>query len=83
MVVPLGIYLNFPLISYFLMYENLIFARDKGYEWLDVGLSCGVTGLRQFKEKWLAEPKYKVCVQTLSIGQGNEADLGKPKMTEI
>jgi len=83
MAVPLGIYLDVPLISYFLMYENLKFARDKGYEWLDVGLSCEVTGLRQFKEKWLAKPKYKIYVQTLNIDQRNKTDLKKPKTTEM
>jgi len=69
MVAPLGIYLDVPLISYFLMYENLKFARDRGYEWLDIGPSCGVAGLRKFKEKWLAEPRYKIYVQTLNINQ--------------
>jgi len=83
MAVPLGIYLDVPLISYFLMYENLKFARDKGYEWLDVGSSCEVTGLRQFKEKWLAKPKYKIYVQTLTIDQRNNPDLKKPKMTKM
>lgn len=67
MVVPLGIYLDVPLISYFQMYENLKYAKENGYKWLDIGPACGVKGLRQFKEKWSAKPKYKICVQTLSI----------------
>ena len=67
MVVPLGIYLEDQLVSDFLMYENLKFARDRGYEWLDVGSTCGVEGLKRFKEKWLAEPKFKIFVQTLNV----------------
>lgn len=67
MVVPLGIYLEAPLVSDFLMYENLRFARYKGYEWVDVGPACGRAGLRRFKEKWFAEPKFKLCVETLNL----------------
>jgi len=67
MVVPLGIYLQKPLISDFMMYENLKFAKDKGYEWIDVGPACGVIGLEKFKKKWFATPKFKLFVQTLNI----------------
>lgn len=63
MVVPLGIYLQSSLVSDFMMYENLKFARDKGYEWVDVGPTCGSAGIRRFKEKWFAKPKYKLYVQ--------------------
>lgn len=68
MVVPLGIYLTTPFVSDFLMHENLKFAREKGYEWVDVGPTCGSAGLRRFKEKWFAKPKFKLYVQTLNIG---------------
>jgi hypothetical protein len=67
MVVPLGIYLENTVISDFLMYENLKFARDNGYKWIDVGLSCGNSGLRRFKEKWSGIPKYKVHIQQMKI----------------
>lgn len=67
MTVPLGIYLDVPLISYLQMYENLKYARENGYNWLDIGPACGSKGLAQFKEKWTAKPKYKICIQTLTI----------------
>jgi len=67
MAVPLGIYLKTPLISDFMMYENLKFARDKGYEWVDVGPTCRSAGLRRFKEKWLARPRFKLYIQTLKV----------------
>ena len=66
MVIPLGIYLNKPLISDFLMYENLKFARKNKYYWLDVGPTCGSEGLKDFKKKWFAEPKYTLYVQSLN-----------------
>jgi len=66
MVVPLGIYLDVQRISDFLMYENLKHAKDNGYEWLDVGPTCGDVGIRSFKQKWFAEPKYKIYVQKMT-----------------
>ncbi|UCH37764.1 MAG: DUF2156 domain-containing protein [Candidatus Bathyarchaeota archaeon] len=65
MAVPLGIYLDAPSLTDYIMYENLRYAKNAGYGWLDVGLTCRNPGLRDFKEKWLAKPKYKLCVQTI------------------
>ena len=75
MVVPLGIYLDAPMLSDFMMHENLKFAKANGYEWIDVGPTCGSEGIRSFKEKWFAQPKYKLYVQTLNTGSlpGREA----------
>ncbi|MDH5482825.1 MAG: hypothetical protein OEY22_08105 [Candidatus Bathyarchaeota archaeon] len=67
MVVPLGIYLESPFISDFMMYKNLEFARSRDYEWLDIGPTCGIVGLKRFKEKWLGKPKFKLYVQVLNI----------------
>jgi len=64
--VPLGIYLDTPLISDFLMYENLQYARDRGYMWLDVGPTCGRIGVKHFKEKWQAKPKFQIFVQAIN-----------------
>lgn len=65
MVVPLGVYLEAPSLADFLMYENIKYAQNKGYEWLDIGLTCRNIGLQNFKEKWFAEPKYPLFVQTI------------------
>ncbi len=67
MVVPLGIYLQNPFVSDFMMYENIKFAKNEGYEWLSVGPTCGLAGLRRFKEKWLAKPKFKLYVQEIHV----------------
>jgi len=67
MVVPLGIYLESYRLSDFMMYQNLKFAKEKGYTWLDIGTVCGSEGLRHFKEKWFAEPKFKLFIQTLNV----------------
>jgi hypothetical protein len=65
LAVPLGIYLDSHLVSDFLMYENLKYARDRGYVWLDVGPTCGSVGVKRFKEKWHAKPKFQIFVQAL------------------
>ena len=67
MVVPLGIYLESPYVSDFMMFENLKFAKENGYTWLDLGPTCGVTGLRRFKQKWLARAKFKLYVQVMKV----------------
>lgn len=67
MVIPIGVYLDVPLISHFMMLENLKFAKDKGYTWVDVGPACGVDGLKRFKESWFAQPKFKFYVQQLTV----------------
>jgi hypothetical protein len=67
MTVPLGMYLESPFVSDFMMYENLKFAESHGYEWIDLGPTCGVIGLRWFKEKWLGKPRFKLYVQVMDI----------------
>jgi hypothetical protein len=67
MVVPLGMYLESPYVSDFMMLENLKFAKNNGYESLDLGPTCRVAGLRRFKEKWLGTPKFKLYVQVMRI----------------
>ncbi|UCH02566.1 MAG: hypothetical protein JSV20_01910 [Candidatus Bathyarchaeota archaeon] len=67
MIVPLGIYLKISGLSDLLMYENLKYAKENGYIWLDVGSACGEPKLRRFKEKWFAKPTYKICVQSMKI----------------
>jgi len=69
MVVPLGIYAEEPRVSDFLMYENLKYAKENGYQWLDVGLTCNDYGIQRFKEKWMAKPKFKIFVQKMQTGK--------------
>ncbi len=62
-VIPLGIYLQPQKVSDFMMYEDIKFAKQKGFEILDVGPSCLNPGLQQFKEKWFAKPVHQLHVQ--------------------
>jgi len=66
MVIPIGVYLDLPSLADFLMYENIKYAKKKGYKWIDIGFTCRNNGLKNFKEKWLARPKYELFVQTIS-----------------
>lgn len=74
MIVPLGIYLKIPGLSDFLMYENIKYAKENGYKWLDVGSACGEPKLRRFKEKWFAQPTYKIFVQNMKIPHRNNVN---------
>ncbi len=66
MVVPLGFYMDYPSIADFLIYEEVCQARDLGFRWLDVGWACNVSGLEEFKIKWKAFPRFRVCMQVFS-----------------
>ncbi len=65
MVVPLGVYLEAPSLADFLMFEDIRYAKENGYRWLDVGLACRSAGLEEFKRKWFAQPRYRLLVQTI------------------
>jgi hypothetical protein len=67
MAVPLGVYLDNTLLGDFMMYENLKYAKKRGYKWIDVGPTCGNEGLKKFKEKWFAQPKYKLFIQKIIL----------------
>jgi len=63
MIVPLGFILaSHPSLSDFLMFEEVIYAKKQGLDWLDVGWSCD-PGLEEFKKKWTAIPRFTVYVQ--------------------
>jgi len=66
MVVPLGFYMGYPSIADFLIYEEVCRAKDLGFRWLDVGWACNVPGLEEFKLKWKAVPRFRVCMQVFS-----------------
>jgi len=59
---PLGFYLDYPSLADFLIYEEILYAKSKGFKWLDIGWACN-PGLGEFKKKWMATPRFRVCVQ--------------------
>jgi len=59
---PLGFYLDHPSLADFLIHEEILYAKSKGFRWLDIGWACN-PGLEEFKKKWLATPRFHVCVQ--------------------
>lgn len=62
LVIPLGFYLSYPSLSDFLMHSEIIYAKKQGFDWLDTGWSCN-PGVEDFKRKWMAIPRFTVCVQ--------------------
>lgn len=72
MIVPLGFILeSHPSLSDFLMFEEVIYAKKQGLDWLDVGWSCD-PGLEEFKKKWMAVPRFTVYVQEYSLKGGSD-----------
>jgi len=63
LTVPLGFYLDYPSIADFLIYEEIIYAKKKGFKWLDIGWACNAIGLEEFKVKWRAIPRFHVYMQ--------------------
>jgi len=59
---PLGFCLDYPSLADFMIYEEILYAKSKGFKWLDIGWACN-PGLEEFKKKWMATPRFDVCVQ--------------------
>jgi len=62
MATPLGFYLDYPSLADFVMYEEILYAKKQGFDWLDIGWACS-PGLEEFKKKWMGIPKLDVWVQ--------------------
>ncbi|WGM90574.1 MAG: hypothetical protein NUK63_05480 [Candidatus Bathyarchaeum tardum] len=59
MTVPLGFYTDAPSISDFIMFNEINYAKQKGFSWLDLGWACNL-GIEEFKKKWTAIPRFKI-----------------------
>lgn len=62
MTIPLGFYLDYPSLADFILLKEVVYAKEKGYTWLDLGWACD-PGLESFKRKWMAEPKFEIWTQ--------------------
>jgi len=59
---PVGFCLDYPSLADFLMHEEILYAKQQGFEWLDIGWACN-QGLEEFKKKWKAVSRFNVCLQ--------------------
>ena len=62
MTIPLGFYLNHPSLADFILFKEIVYAKEKGYTWLDLGWACN-PGVESFKRKWMAEPRFEIWTQ--------------------
>jgi hypothetical protein len=62
MATPLGFYLDYPSLSDFVMHREIVYAKERNFEWLDIGWACN-SGLEQFKKKWKGIPRFNIHVQ--------------------
>lgn len=62
MATPLGFCLDYPSLADFLMQKEIVYAKQQGYAWLDIGWACN-PGLESFKKKWKADSRFNIYVQ--------------------
>jgi hypothetical protein len=62
MTIPFGFYLDYPSLADFILFKEIVYAKEKGYTWLDLGWACN-SGVESFKKKWMAEPKFEIWIQ--------------------
>lgn len=62
MVIPLGFYLDYPSLADYILFKEIVYAKERGYIWLDVGWACN-PGVESFKKKWMAEPRFEIWTQ--------------------
>jgi len=62
MTIPLGFYLEYPSLADFILFKEIVYAKERGYTWLDLGWACN-PGVESFKKKWTAEPKFEIWTQ--------------------
>ena len=62
MTTPLGFYLDYPSLADFTMHKEILYAKEQGFEWLDIGWACS-PGLEEFKKKWKGIPRFNIHVQ--------------------
>ena len=59
---PYGFYLDNKSLPDFLMYKEIIYAKENKLDWFDVGWGCN-SGVEKFKEIWNAFPRFKIYLQ--------------------
>lgn len=59
MTVPLGFSVKTPSLADFVLYKEILYAKEKQYTWLDLGWACE-SGVEEFKKKWMAIPRFQI-----------------------
>jgi len=78
MATPLGFYFDYPSLADFLMHNEILYAKQKKFRWLDVGWACN-PGLEEFKKKWKAVSRFNVYVQEYNRRDNSEGRIKKGK----
>ena len=70
MTIPLGFYTDAPSLADFILYKEIMYAKQKGYSWLDLGWACN-SGIEEFKKKWTAIPRFQIWAYEYDKDNGN------------
>jgi len=78
MTIPLGFYSNAASLSDFILYKEILYAKQNGYTWLDLGWACD-EGVEEFKKKWTAVPRFQIWTYEYSLcEEAEDQPLEKP-----
>lgn len=75
MTVPLGFYLNAVSLADFILYKEILYAKQRRFTWLDLGWACD-PGVEGFKKKWMAIPRFQIWAY--EYVNGNEMSEQQP-----
>jgi len=59
MTIPLGFYTDVPSLADFILFKEILYAKQREYIWLDLGWACD-SGIEEFKKKWTAIPRFQI-----------------------
>jgi len=59
MTIPLGFYTDAPSLADFILFNEILYAKQRKYTWLDLGWAC-TPGIEEFKKKWTAIPRFQI-----------------------
>ncbi|MDH5754144.1 MAG: DUF2156 domain-containing protein [Candidatus Bathyarchaeota archaeon] len=59
MTIPLGFYTDAPSLADFIVFKEILYAKQREYTWLDLGWACD-SGIEEFKKKWTAIPRFQI-----------------------
>ncbi|MDH5459753.1 MAG: hypothetical protein OEW71_01790, partial [Candidatus Bathyarchaeota archaeon] len=77
MTIPLGFYTDAPSLADFIVFKEILYAKQKGYTWLDLGWACD-PGVEEFKRKWTAIPRFQIwAYEYVKDNNSDGSDLRK------
>jgi hypothetical protein len=83
MTIPLGFYTDAPSLADFMLYQEILYAKEKKCRWLDLGWACS-PGVEEFKKKWTAVPRFQIwAYEYINYNHVDEHHLQKAPVVDF